>query len=144
MKINILTHMIQLILVLTIILSCEFDERDLEPDLGAAVLKATTDIYVSTKGSDSNPGTLEKPFASWQKAFTVVQPGYTVYIRGGVYYPDRSRRNGVYIKGKSGTSTRPIRVFAYPGEVPVLDCSGLASGNNSYGVYLVGDQLLAS
>ena len=80
------------------------------------------DYYVSTTGNDSNPGTYELPWATWQKAFDTAQAGDTVYFRGGVYYttaivmydPDEDH-------GYSGTMANPICFFNYPGEVPILD-----------------------
>ncbi|MEJ9133124.1 DUF5123 domain-containing protein, partial [Bacillus thuringiensis] len=44
-----------------------------------------TDYYVSPAGSDLNPGTLNQPFATIQKAANVAKEGSTIYIRGGVY-----------------------------------------------------------
>jgi len=42
--------------------------------------------YVAVDGNDSNSGTIHQPFATVQKAQEFVQPGDTVYIRGGVYH----------------------------------------------------------
>jgi hypothetical protein len=89
--------------------------------------------YVSTTGSDSNSGTATAPFKTWQKAVNTAKAGDLIYIRGGIYtttgaYASGST-NGVNVAGKSGTSTNKINLFAYPGEVPILDCSGIqASG----------------
>ncbi|NMC37085.1 MAG: hypothetical protein GYA41_02045 [Bacteroidales bacterium] len=101
--------------------------------------------YVATDGSDYNPGTISQPFATWQKAFSVLNAGDIAYIRGGTYYPTGTRVWNVYagagIIEKSGTSSNPIRVFAYPGEVPILDCryitpdaerGGVSIYNSSY------------
>ncbi len=46
---------------------------------------ASLNYYVSTSGSDSNPGTSASPFRTIQKAADVVNPGDTVVIRDGVY-----------------------------------------------------------
>ena len=85
------------------------------------------DYYVDPNGSDSNPGTYTKPWATWQHAFDMAQPGDTVYFRGGVYYNlERLEINpekyggGV---GHSGTKDNPIVYMGYPGEWPILDCS---------------------
>ncbi len=43
------------------------------------------DYYVSTKGDDLNPGTLNAPFKTIQKAADVAIAGDTVYVRGGTY-----------------------------------------------------------
>lgn len=41
--------------------------------------------YVATDGDDSAAGSKEKPFATLNKANSVVTAGDTVWIRGGVY-----------------------------------------------------------
>ena len=43
------------------------------------------DYYVAPTGSDTNPGTLEQPFATLQQGARVAMPGDTVYLRGGTY-----------------------------------------------------------
>ena len=47
-------------------------------------LSAVT-YYISPEGNDSNKGSLDSPFASLQHVNKLVQPGDTVYIRGGLY-----------------------------------------------------------
>lgn len=50
--------------------------------------------YVATDGDDSAAGSKEKPFASLNKANSVVTAGDTVWVRGGVY----DLRDTVYYK----------------------------------------------
>jgi hypothetical protein len=51
------------------------------------LLSAQNTYYVApTGGSDSNPGTISQPWATWQKAFNTAAAGDTVYFRGGVWY----------------------------------------------------------
>lgn len=96
--------------------------------------------YIATNGSDSNPGTINAPFATWQKGFTVAQPGDIVYVRGGTYYPKGvagdGKYNGVYINSKNGSSGKMINVWAYPGEEPILDCKNMTQASSHMGVYL--------
>jgi len=105
-----------------------------------AHLQATT-YYISPTGNDSNSGTvLSSPFASLQKANSVVQPGDVVYLRGGTYLPNNSHVTYVNASANvvpetaalyavvarlstSGTASAPIRYLNYPNEVPVLDFS---------------------
>ena len=99
------------------------------------------DFYVAPDGDDDNPGTYELPWATWGKAFnsTAVQPGDTVYFRGGVYsmtsnnlaYPGTTGSG--YDITRDGAIGDTIRYWAYPGEVPILDCDNidLASGSNT-------------
>ncbi|MGA2497692.1 MAG: DUF4990 domain-containing protein, partial [Tepidisphaeraceae bacterium] len=75
-------------------------------------------------------GTLEKPFASIQRAQEAVAPGDTVYIRGGTYVMKESQiakkeRIWAYITylDKSGTPDKRINYRAYQKERPVFDCS---------------------
>src|SRR5690606_9851699 len=66
----------------------------------------------------------ELPFSTWTKAQSVAQPGDVIYFRGGVYTP-----RSTIILSKSGMRDAPIAYFAYPGEKPVIDLSGLPSGS---------------
>jgi uncharacterized repeat protein (TIGR02543 family) len=71
--------------------------------------------YVSTEtGLDSNPGTLDKPFRTIGKAATVVAPGDTVYIRGGIYYEQVTL-------SVSGVSNKPITWEGYKNETVVIN-----------------------
>jgi hypothetical protein len=104
------------------------------------------DYYVALNGSNSNPGTIDRPFASLQKAIDVAQPGDLVYVRGGVYNITTPAIPSAGVNfWKSGTSdTNRIRYFAYPGERPVLDFSNLriqADPNYTFGVNVTGSYL---
>lgn len=81
------------------------------------ILKTDSSLYVSPSGSDSNPGTKEFPWKTISKAANSVQLGDTVFIREGIYNEAVSFRT-------SGTELLPIKIFAYPGEKPVIE------GNN--------------
>ena len=81
--------------------------------------------YVSTNGNDSNPGTSMQPFQSPERAVEVVQPGQTIYIRGGIYPLVRT-----ITINKHGSKEKRINLWAYPGEVPVLDFSKAAVGSH--------------
>jgi hypothetical protein len=66
-----------------------------------------TEYYVSTTGSDSNPGTLAAPFASLQKGADTAVAGDTVWIRGGTYKITTPKTSGAGIQlSKSGTRVR--------------------------------------
>jgi hypothetical protein len=70
-------------------------------------------FYVSTKGSDRNPGSLAHPWRTILKALRTLGPGQIAYVRAGVY-----RAN--LVATRSGTASRSITVRNYPGEAPVL------------------------
>ena len=95
---------------------------------------AATTYYVSPTGSDSNTGTMAAPFASWARAQTAAAAGDTVYFRGGTYrYTDATTTCGgstsatvnAVVLSKSGAQGNTINYWAYPGESPVFDFSGI-------------------
>lgn len=73
------------------------------------VQAAAGTYYVSTTGSDSNPGSIDKPWRTIQYAVNRANAGDTIYIRGGYY------GESVYIQ-RSGANGSPITVSAYNGE----------------------------
>ncbi len=105
----------------------------------SSIASAAT-YYVATTGSDSNPGTISQPFATWQKGFSVAKAGDIVYIRGGNYYPSGLSFNGsysgAYASGKSGTAANRITIQNYPGEVPVMDCIKMTQASSHFGIRL--------
>ncbi len=77
-----------------------------------------TVLYVATTGSDDNPGTLQQPFASLEKAKKAVRentaPGpVRVLLREGTYYLKQPFELG---PGDSATADAPVTYAAYPGE----------------------------
>ena len=78
------------------------------------------DYYVSTKGSDTNPGTLAQPWRTIQKAADSLSPGDTAYVRKGRY------RERVTLKVSGTAPDQWIALQAYPGEKPVIDGAGLS------------------
>jgi len=76
--------------------------------------------YVSTTGSDSNPGSFLLPWKTIQKAANTAKGGETVYIRGGTY-------NQRVVLSKRGNTSGPYITFSnYPGETVILDGTGIA------------------
>ncbi len=85
------------------------------------------DYYVAVTGSDSNPGTEEKPWRTIQKAARIVKPGSTVYIKEGVY-------NEKIIISVSGNGTAGFITFQpYPGHKVVIDGSHRQKHKNTFG-----------
>lgn len=78
--------------------------------------------YVSTAGSDSNPGTISLPFRSIQRGVNAAaNPGDIVYLRGGVYQQGDPRVGSSQILIRnSGTAAAPITLASYPGEKAVI------------------------
>jgi hypothetical protein len=75
--------------------------------------------YVSTTGSNSNPGTISAPWLTIQHAANTVKAGATVYVFGGVY------KESVNFP-TSGTASAPITFQSYPGQTAVIDGTGVS------------------
>jgi len=107
------------------------------------ICSATT-YYVATPangGSNSNPGTLAQPFATWQYAIDQMESGDTTFVRGGVYYITGTN-NFVFIDGTaSGTASERCFFGAYQpdfdaGNYPILDCdAALESYQTNYSAF---------
>jgi hypothetical protein len=78
-------------------------------------------FYVSTSGSDSNAGTLARPFRTIQRAANVAGAGDTVLVRGGTY-----RETVRPLRSGSGGS--PIKFQPYNGERVTVSGADLVSG----------------
>ena len=81
-------------------------------------------LYVGATGYDSNPGTIDRPFASIQYALRKLKAGDTLYIRAGTYAQAFS--DEVLVKG---TESQPITITSYPGEKPVIASIILEAGS---------------
>jgi hypothetical protein len=76
---------------------------------------AHADLYVSTNGDDSNPGTIEKPLRTIQHAADLAKPGDTVYVRAGTY----CQQLAVKVSGNAEQGF--ITFQSQPGEHAILD-----------------------
>ena len=81
-------------------------------------------LFVSTEGSDTNPGTEARPLRSFRAAQRSVaqwkqsmRGPVTVYFRGGTYYLPETI---VFTAEDSGEEDAPIVYSSYPGEQAVL------------------------
>ena len=94
------------------------------------------DFYMAPEGSDSNDGTIDKPFLTITKAQAAVQAGDTVLMRGGKYnvtaaqIVNRNAGNSVHVFeiAKSGTEKAPINYFSYKDEKAVFDFAAVKPG----------------
>ena len=85
--------------------------------------QTSSDFYVATDGSDSNPGTLKEPFSTLEKARDAIRTlkkagplpagGITVNIRGGIYSISKTFRLTAEDSGAEGA---PIVWRAYSDE----------------------------
>ncbi len=97
------------------------------------VLPAPTNgtFYVATNGNDTNAGTLAAPLRTLPQAVALAGPGAVIYLRGGTHFYSSTIRIE-----KSGTPTAPIRLWAYPGEMPVLNFTNQPYGAANRGVLI--------
>ena len=76
--------------------------------------RASKEFHVSVKGSNSNPGTAEKPFRTITHAADQMLPGDTVTVHGGVYNEAVRLRSG-------GAPGRPLTFRTAPGEKVIME-----------------------
>lgn len=88
--------------------------------------------YIAPTGSDNNNGSITTPFATLNKAWTVVAAGDLVYMRGGTY----TFTSQQVLAGKNGTASNLIKVWAYTGESPVITFNAVAPGIKLTGNYI--------
>src|SRR5688572_18436705 len=72
----------------------------------ALVAAQGADLYVSTQGSDSNPGTSTQPFRTITRAYSAAAAGTTIIVLPGVY-TDYQSGWGLHL-AKAGTAANPI------------------------------------
>ena len=75
--------------------------------------------FVSPAGSDANPGSLSAPWQSLNYSFSHLRPGDTLCLRGGTY-PQTVSSGYNQVMATSGTSSSPITITNYPGEVAII------------------------
>jgi len=101
---------INLFLALLVIFLFSVDTND-------PVTAASDSYYVSPDGSDRNPGTEEKPWATIQRAAESAAPGSTIYIKAGTYY------ERVDIKVSGASAEQPVVFRNYENDKVVIDGS---------------------
>ena len=95
---------------------------------------AAVNFYVATTGNDANPGTLQQPWRTIQKAANTAVPGGVVYVRGGVYH----ERVNINVSGSAAQGAITFRNYA--GENPVIDGTGLTVPAAPNGLFLIADR----
>lgn len=87
------------VVILVVFVSLLFQAEARQKSLKVVPLKPK--YVVATNGSDDNPGTAKKPFATIQKAADVAIAGDVVLVKAGRYYEQVVLKN-------SGTAEKPI------------------------------------
>jgi hypothetical protein len=76
-------------------------------------------FYMSPTGNNSTGnGTIGNPWRTFTPFLDVCEPGDTLLVRGGSY---SGSDMGNWEIDRSGTSSAPITIAAYPGETPVIN-----------------------
>ena len=70
--------------------------------VAAPPVQAAGTYYVSTRGSNTAPGTRSSPWRTLQKAANSAPAGSTIYIRGGTYAGAKITRSGLTFANVSG------------------------------------------
>jgi len=84
----------------------------------SAILSRAQPYFVSPTGDDANPGTLEKPFATLQRAQQATrQKRGDVFLRGGTYYLSATL---VFTAQDSGAKDAPVVFQNYRGEKVII------------------------
>lgn len=95
---------------------------------GQAELPIKNNVYyISKSGSDTNPGTKQKPFITIQKAVDKMKSGDKCFVRTGTYHEN------IKIKDLRGSKVNPVVIQAYPGETVTLDGTELISSLQTSG-----------
>ena len=89
--------------------------------LSSTVISAQSAIYVATDGNDSNDGTSHSPLLTIHKAVEIVEPGDTVWVKGGTYVISER----IKIPQKATSEKRRCYLWAMPGEEVIIDGSGM-------------------
>ncbi|WP_460530960.1 carbohydrate-binding protein [Flindersiella endophytica] len=106
----------------------------LDVEVGGTTPPAGSVLYVAPGGSDSASGTLSDP-TTLPSALTRIQPGGTIYLRGGTYGYSQTV---TIAPGNSGTSSARKTLSAYQNETPVLNFSAQAEDSANRGLALNG------
>ncbi|MFC3999932.1 right-handed parallel beta-helix repeat-containing protein [Nocardiopsis sediminis] len=86
-------------------------------------------LVVATDGDDANPGTLEEPLATVQRAVDLAGPGDVIAVRGGTY---ALTDDNITIE-TDGTADAPITLTAYEGERAIIDGEQLPASHTPVG-----------
>lgn len=90
---------------------------------GASAVAST--VYVSPQGDDQDSGTLQSPYRTLEKAFSIAKAGTVIEVRGGTYYPARTLRSSV-----DGTARDRVELRPYRAEQVRVDGSRLSTGSS--------------
>ncbi|HOX57037.1 MAG TPA: right-handed parallel beta-helix repeat-containing protein [Verrucomicrobiota bacterium] len=88
------------------------------------------DLYVSTRGSDSDPGTQARPFRTITYAYSKAAAGTTIHVLPGVYH-DYTVRWGIRL-GSDGKASHPIVLKSTVRGAAVIDGRNASDRNRGF------------
>ena len=94
------------------------------------------EYFVSTSGSDTNPGTQSLPFRTINKGVKAAGPGDTVSVRAGTYGENVQITAALGVA--AGTIGNPITLRRFPGDGPVIVRGGLSGPQPISTISIVG------
>lgn len=82
------------------------------------------EYYIAPGGSNAGSGAIDSPWGTFDFAIDNIDPGDTLFVRGGTY----SLNSRIQIRGnEGGAANNPINIWSYPGETPILDFAGMSN-----------------
>ena len=91
------------------------------------------EYYVAPSGDDRNPGSELLPWLTIQKAADTLNPGDAVYVHAGTY-----DKVSLHVSGSA--TGGPVTFCNYPGEVPVIDGTGVTPPDADTALFLVANR----
>lgn len=84
-------------------------------------------FYAATNGSNSNPGTISAPWASWEMANGRLTQGDTLYLRGGTYRSTKGNGSDTHLlfQNLTGSASQRIVIAAYGIEQPIFNLENI-------------------
>lgn len=90
--------------------------RPLPTPVKRELTKGAVRFVDAARGDDAAAGTEKSPWKSLRHSLRQLQPGETLYLRGGTYYEKP-------FLSQSGNESAPITIGSYPGEIAIIDGS---------------------
>ena len=84
-------------------------------------LSARAALYVATDGNDADPGTSDAPLLTIHKAVELIEPGDTIWVKGGTYLISER----IKIPEKATSEKKRCYLWALPGQEVIIDGSAM-------------------
>jgi hypothetical protein len=92
--------------------------------LSAYLPARAAEFYIAPGGSNAGNGSIGSPWGTFDYAIDNINPGDTLFVRGGTY----NLNSRIQIRNnEGGTSTNAINIWSYPGELPILDFATMSN-----------------